>query len=286
MLNPFIYIVWDPRIYLCKVFGLQLRYYSLLWIVGLLAALFLVRKFYKDLKLKEELFDPLFFYCFIGIFIGARVGHCLFYEPSYYLSSFSHFIEMLLPIQITQDGVVLTGYMGLASHGGAIGIFTGICLYCRKYKVRLLTALDLICIATPFTACCIRLGNLMNSEIIGKPTGTDYGFVFSQLNEDFPRHPSQLYEAAAYLVIFIIIICIYRKHRNLAGTGFYFGLCLASIFIFRFFVEFTKEVQSAWESNLPLDMGQLLSIPFIIAGIFYIHHGLKIRHRQIKHVCR
>lgn len=276
-------IVWNPNIELCRFFGFPLRYYSLLWVIGLAAAYFLVRKYYKDMKIGSERFEPLFIYCFFGILIGARLGHCIFYDPGYYFSSLEHFIEMLLPISFTPK-LHLTGYQGLASHGGTIGIFIGILLYCRKYRVRLLTTLDLVCVATPLTACCIRLGNLMNSEIIGKATGTDWGFVFVQLGENFPRHPSQLYEAIAYFIIFIAISLIYRKNRKLVGTGFYIGFCLTTIFLFRFFVEFTKEVQEAWEEALPIDMGQILSIPFVAVGIWLMVHGFKNRFREIKHV--
>ncbi|MCQ2066131.1 MAG: prolipoprotein diacylglyceryl transferase [Bacteroidaceae bacterium] len=282
MTGSLAYIVWNPNLELCRILGFPVRYYSLMWVLGLLAAYLLVRKYYKDMKIDSERFDPLFLYGFFSILIGARLGHCIFYDPQYYFSSFEHFIEMLLPVTFSPK-FALTGYRGLASHGGTIGIFIGILLYCRKYKVRLLSTLDLVCVATPLTACCIRLGNLMNSEIIGKATGTDWGFVFVQLGEDFPRHPSQLYEAIAYLIIFIIISLIYRKKKNLVGTGFYFGFCITAIFLFRFFVEFTKEVQSDWEEGMTLDMGQLLSIPFVIIGIWLIANSMKLRHREIKH---
>ncbi|MBO4499527.1 MAG: prolipoprotein diacylglyceryl transferase [Bacteroidaceae bacterium] len=277
------YINWNPDSELCHLLGFPIRYYSLMWIIGLLAAYLLVKKFYKDMKIDNDRFEPLFLYCFIGILVGARLGHCIFYEPEYYFSSLPNFIEMLLPVSFNPS-FHLTGYRGLASHGGTIGILLAILLYCRRYGVRPLTTLDLVCVATPLTACCIRLGNLMNSEIIGKPTGTDWGFVFVQLGEDFPRHPSQLYEAVAYLLIFVIIMLIYHRNRRLVGTGFYLGLCLASIFLFRFFIEFSKEVQSPWEEELPLDMGQLLSIPFAITGLWLVIRGWKFRSMEIKHV--
>lgn len=278
------YIIWNPDVELCRFLGLPIRYYSLMWVIGLAAAYFLVKKYYKDQKIDNEIFEPLFIYCFISIIIGARLGHCIFYEPEYYFSSIQHFIEMFLPISFTPAGIKLTGYRGLASHGGTIGIFLGILIYCRKYHVRLLSAVDMIAVATPLTSCCIRLGNLMNSEIIGKPTGTDWGFVFAQLGEDFPRHPAQLYEAIAYLVIFIAISLIYRRHRELVGGGFYFGFCIGTIFLFRFFVEYCKEVQSDWEEGMLLDMGQILSIPFIVAGIWMMVYGLKNRHKTYKHI--
>lgn len=268
-------VVWNPELELFRLFGLPVRYYSLMWCIGLVAAYFLVRKFFKDRKISDDTFEPLFIYCFLGSLIGARLGHCIFYQPDYYLSSFEHIIEMLLPIAFTPNGVKMVGYAGLASHGGTIGIFIAIYLYCRKYKVKLLEVVDMICVATPFTAGCIRIGNLMNSEIVGKATGTDWGFIFAALGEDFPRHPAQLYEAIAYFTIFIITILIYKKHKDMIGSGFYFGFCLATIFTFRFFVEFCKEVQVDFEEGMALDMGQILSIPFILIGAYLIYRGIK-----------
>lgn len=268
-------IVWNPELELFRLFGLPVRYYSLMWCIGLVVAYFLVRKFFKDRKISDDTFEPLFIYCFLGILIGARLGHCIFYQPDYYLSSFEHIIEMLLPIAFTPDGVKMVGYAGLASHGGVIGIFIAIYLYCRKYKIKLLEVVDMICVATPFTAGCIRIGNLMNSEIVGKATGTDWGFIFAALGEDFPRHPAQLYEAIAYFTIFIITILIYKKHKDMIGSGFYFGFCLTTIFTFRFFVEFCKEVQVDFEEGMALDMGQILSIPFILIGAYLIYRGIK-----------
>lgn len=265
----FLAVTWNPDSELCRLLGLPIRYYSLMWVIGLLVAYVLVKRFYKDRGIKQEVFEPLFIYCFLGILIGARLGHCLFYEPDYYLTSGKHFIEMLLPIRfMPQGGFKVIGYSGLASHGGTIGIFIGMLLYCRKYKVKLLECIDMVCVATPITAACIRIGNLMNSEIVGKATGTDWGFIFVQNGEDFPRHPAQLYEAIAYIIIFIAIILIYKKHKEKIGSGFFFGFCIATIFTFRFFIEFCKEVQVDFEEGMTLDMGQLLSIPFIIAGIW------------------
>lgn len=273
-------IVWNPELELFRLFGLPVRYYSLMWCIGLVVAYFLVRKFFKDRKISDDTFEPLFIYCFLGILIGARLGHCIFYQPDYYLSSFEHIIEMLLPIAFTPDGVKMVGYAGLASHGGVIGIFIAIYLYCRKYKIKLLEVVDMICVATPFTAGCIRIGNLMNSEIVGKATGTDWGFIFAALGEDFPRHPAQLYEAIAYFTIFIITILIYKKHKDMIGSGFYFGFCLTTIFTFRFFVEFCKEVQVDFEEGMALDMGQILSIPFILIGAYLIYRGIKQKQKQ------
>ena len=185
--------------------------------------------------------------------------------------------EMVTMPDIDVVVAAMVGYAGLASHGGTIGIFIAILMYCKKYKVKLLEVVDMICVATPFTAGCIRIGNLMNSEIVGKATGTDWGFIFAALGEDFPRHPAQLYEAIAYFTIFIISILIYKKHKDMVGSGFYFGFCLATIFTFRFFVEFCKEVQVDFEEGMALDMGQILSIPFMLIGAYFIYRGIKLK---------
>lgn len=275
-MENFLAVIWNPDSIFIRFFGLSIRYYSLMWVIGLVGAYLLVKKFYNDRGLSPEVFDPLFLYCFLGILIGARLGHCLFYEPDYYLTSGKHFIEMLLPIRfMPEGGWKLVGYSGLASHGGTIGIIIGMLLYCRKYKIKVLECIDMVCLATPFTAACIRIGNLMNSEIVGKATGTDWGFVFVQNGEDFARHPAQLYEAIAYFIIFIIMILIYRHNKERVSTGFYFGFCIATIFTFRFFIEFLKEVQVDFEQGMTLDMGQLLSIPFAIAGIWLMLHSRK-----------
>ncbi|MBO7112540.1 MAG: prolipoprotein diacylglyceryl transferase [Bacteroidaceae bacterium] len=273
-METFLAVTWDPNPEFFRFFGLSIRYYSLMWVIGLFVAYKLVQRFYEHRGYSAEVFDPLFLYCFLGILIGARLGHCLFYEPDYYLTSWKHVIEMFLPIRfMPQGGWKLVGYSGLASHGGTIGIILGMILYCRKYKIKVLECIDMVCLATPFTAACIRIGNLMNSEIVGKPTGTDWGFIFVQNGDNFPRHPAQLYEAIAYLIIFVAILSIYRNNRERVSTGFYFGFCIATIFTFRFFIEFFKEVQVDFEIGLPLDMGQILSIPFIIAGVWLMYRS-------------
>lgn len=276
IMENFLAVVWDPDVDFFRLFGISIRYYSLMWVIGLFVAYKLVMRYYRHRGYNPEVFDPLFLYCFLGILIGARLGHCLFYEPDYYLSSGKHVIEMLLPIRfLPEGGWKLVGYSGLASHGGTIGIILGMLLYCHKYKIKVLECIDMVCIATPFTAACIRIGNLVNSEIVGKPTGTDWGFIFVQNGENFPRHPAQLYEAIAYLIIFIIIGLIYRNNRERVGSGFFFGFCIATIFTFRFFIEFFKEVQVEFEHGMTLDMGQLLSIPFIIAGVWLMVRSRK-----------
>ncbi len=158
------------------------------------------------------------------------------------------------------------GYEGLASHGGTIGLIIALYLYYRRTHLNLWIVLDNIAIATPITACFIRLGNLMNSEIIGKVTDVPWAFIFEKVDK-VPRHPGQLYEAIAYAVFFFVGWYLYRHKPQKVGTGFFFGLCLTLIFTFRFFVEYTKDIQVDFESGMFLNMGQLLSIPFVIIGI-------------------
>lgn len=262
------YILWNPDVEAFHILGLSIRWYSLCWLIGLLLAYFIVQRLYRQQKIKDELFDPLFLYCFFGILIGARLGHCLFYQPEYYLTSVKHFIEMIVPIHfMAGGGWKFVGYEGLASHGGTIGLIVALYLYYRRTRLNLWQVLDNIAIATPITACFIRLGNLMNSEIIGKVTDVPWAFIFERVDK-VPRHPGQLYEAIAYFVFFFVGLWFYRKHPQRVGTGFFFGLCLTLIFTFRFFIEYTKDIQVNFESGMLFNMGQILSIPFIIIGIY------------------
>lgn len=267
------YIFWNPDDTLLRIGSFGIRYYSLCWLAGLAGAYFMVKWLYRDQQIKESLFEPLYLYCFISIFVGARLGHCLFYDPAYYLSSWDHFVEMLIPMRHLADGSwKFTGYEGLASHGGTLGLIIGLWLYCRNLKMNIWTVLDNIAIATPITACFIRLGNLMNSEIIGKVTDVPWAFIFTKVDQ-YPRHPGQLYEAIAYALFFFVGWFLYKKAKTRVGTGLFFGLCLTLIFTFRFFVEFTKDIQVDFEAGMPLDMGQLLSIPFVILGVACMKGG-------------
>ncbi|MBO5603702.1 MAG: prolipoprotein diacylglyceryl transferase [Prevotella sp.] len=283
----FNYIQWSPRLEALSLGPFSIRWYSLCWLIGLALAYFIVRKLFyeQDIAIRkkrvkgkweeENLFEPLFIYCFLGILIGARLGHCLFYQPDYFLSSGKHFIEMLLPIHYLPDGGwKFTGYEGLASHGGTIGIMIALWLYAKWSKLPILTIIDNICIATPVTACFIRLGNLMNSEIIGKVTDVPWAFIFERVDMQ-PRHPGQLYEAIAYAIFFFIGWYFYKKKPERVGTGFFFGLCLTLIFTFRFFIEYTKDIQEEFEAGMLLNMGQILSIPFVVFGIWLIVRSFK-----------
>ena len=273
MISELLYILWNPNLVAFHLGPMSIRWYSLCWLLGLASAYFIVKRLYKEQKIKPELFDPLFIYCFVGILIGARLGHCLFYEPDYFLSSGKHIVEMILPIHFMADGSwKFTGYEGLASHGGTIGLIIALWLYVRRTKVNIWRVLDNVAIATPVTACFIRLGKLMNSEIIGKATDVPWAFIFERVDMT-PRHPGQLYEAIAYAIFFVIGWYFYRKKPQRVGTGFFFGLCITLIFTARFFIEFTKDIQEEFEASMLLNMGQLLSIPFVIIGILCMKGG-------------
>ena len=263
-------INWNPDPELFNFFGsFPIRYYGLLWGIGIVLSSIIVQRQYRDRKISEDKFTPLFFYCVIGITLGARLGHCIFYDWSYYQN---HLIEMILPIrQFPSEGWKWIGYKGLASHGGTLGLIIALWLYCRKTKMHYMDVLDMIAVATPICACCIRLANLMNSEIIGKPTDMPWAFVFEQVDM-LPRHPAQLYEAIAYFIFFLGMIYLYKKsdHGQKLHRGFFFGLCLTEIFVFRFFVEFLKENQVDFENTMTLNMGQWLSVPFVIIGIYFM----------------
>lgn len=271
MANLLNYIVWDPDPILFRLGPIALRYYATCWLVGLLLGYLLMQRLYRQQKIGDEKFEPLFIYIFIGILAGARLGHCLFYQPEYFLSQWDHVVEMLIPMHHLPDGSwKFTGYEGLASHGGVIGMFVAIWLYCRNLKVKGWVVLDNMGICSGIAAAFIRIGNLMNSEIIGKVTDVPWAFIFVK-EDQYPRHPGQLYEAIAYLIIFLLIFFIYKKKGpKSVGSGLYFGLCLTFIFTFRFFIEYTKEIQVAFEAGLPMDMGQILSIPLILLGVWSI----------------
>lgn len=274
MLNTLsLFIEWDPNPILFNLFSLPIKYYGLFWAIGIAMGYYVVRYQYEDKKISEKIFEPLFLYCFIGILLGARLGHCLFYDPEYYMANP---LEIFLPIKFLDGGGwKFTGYAGLASHGGTIGLIIALWLYCRKTKMNYMDVLDMIAVATPITACWIRLANLMNSEIIGMPTEVPWAFIFTRVDL-LPRHPAQLYEALAYLALFFIMIFLYKKYDKKFHRGFYFGFCLVFIFVFRFFIEFIKEDQVDFEADMMLNMGQWLSIPFIILGLISIFMGRKL----------
>lgn len=266
-----LFIDWNPDVVAFHLGHFAVRWYSLCWCIGLLSVYLLMHRMFREQKLTEEQFDPMFIYCFVGILVGARLGHCLFYEPEYFLA---HPLEMFLPVKFGADGSWhFTGYEGLASHGGTIGIILALYFFARKVGLTYLHVLDDVAIVTPITAMFIRLGNLMNSEIIGRPTDVPWAFVFERVDM-LPRHPGQLYEAICYALIFLIHWTCYRRWPEKVGTGFFFGLCIFLIFFSRIFIEYTKENQVGFEDGMFFNMGQLLSVPFVLLGGYFICRGI------------
>jgi prolipoprotein diacylglyceryl transferase len=262
--NKLLYINWDVDPQIFEGFGVS--YYGLLFVGGLILSSLIIKFIFKTEKISETIYTKLFYYCFAGIVIGARLGHCLFYQPDYY---FLHPFEMIFPFTIDNGKFILTGYRGLASHGGVIGMLIAIFLFSKKTGMNFLKTLDYIAIVAPLGSTFIRLGNLINSEIIGKETDVPWAFIFHRV-DSIPRHPAQLYESIAYLIMFIVLWILYKKKGMAFKNGFYFGLVFLMIFTFRFLIEFVKERQVPFEYGMSLDMGQFLSIPFILIGLFFV----------------
>lgn len=262
-----LYINWDVNPEIVNILGVSVKYYGLLFLSGLVLCFNILKSIYKKENLSAQAHDALFSYALIGILAGARLGHCIFYDFDYYSQ---HPLEIFLPIQRGPDGAYhFTGFAGLASHGGGIGLMIMLLIYARKFKIPLMTVLDAIAIVLPLGGVFIRLANLMNSEIIGTPTNVPWAFIFHQV-DNLPRHPAQLYEAISYLIIFLLVYLIYKKDIFKIGKGFYFGISILLIFIMRILIEFIKVDQVEFEHGMSLNMGQLLSIPFVLLGLFFI----------------
>lgn len=276
-MNIPLYVTWDVDPNIIDTNGFTLGYYNVLFVTGLILSAWIVKKIFKREGLSEDDYARLALYCLIGIVAGARLGHCLFYQPDYYLK---HPLEMLLPFSWKSGTFEFTGYRGLASHGGAIGLIIAVLLFYRKTGIHFLTTFDYIAIVAPLGGAFIRLGNLMNSEIIGNPTELPWAFIFTRV-DSIPRHPAQLYEAIAYLIFFLIIFTIYHKRGKTLKRGLLFGLVLILIFTFRFFIEFLKQEQVAFEKGLILNMGQWLSIPFILMGFYLLFFYRDPGHKKI-----
>ncbi|MDR1119489.1 MAG: prolipoprotein diacylglyceryl transferase [Dysgonamonadaceae bacterium] len=249
--------------------GREVRWYGLLFAVGFAIGAYIVHEIWKKEKLKEEWFDKLFVYVFVATAVGARLGHCLFYNPGYYLA---HPVEIL---KIWEGG--------LASHGGTLGIIIAVYFYSKKITHQsMLWTFDRLVVPVGLVAAFIRMGNLMNSEVFGRPTGSSWGFRFVRSVEwsrppisAAPCHPTQLYEAFCYLITFAICMWLYWKKDAQKKEGFLFGIFLTGIFLSRFFIEFLKNNQEDFEAGMLLNMGQLLSIPFVVAGLFFVWRAMK-----------
>lgn len=269
---------WDPTFIMLG--NLDIRWYGLMWAIAILAAERICSMTFKHEGLPPRTVESAFIWVVLGTFIGARVGHCLFYEPETYLP------EPWRIITDIRDG-------GMASHGATIGIIIGIIGFVRRNHLPFIWGLDRIAIVAPLSGAIIRFGNLFNHEIVGYPTDAPWGFKFvrhdayrawveysgdvpAEIVAEIPaRHPAQLYEALCYLITFAILIYIYyRKDVGRRRPGLLFGVAMIGIFLTRFFIEFLKERQVDFEQGMSLDMGQLLSIPFIILGIAFIIYAL------------
>ena len=279
-------IVWDPSIGIDLGF-FTIRYYSMMYIIGFAAGYYILKKIFNNEGLDNTYLDPMLTAAIIGTLLGARLGHVFFYDWKKYYSH--HLAEILLPIQQTQDGWKFTGFQGLASHGATIGIFLAVLYFWYKYlkgKQSFLWILDRITLTIPIGAALIRIGNLLNSEIIGKPTGTEYGFIFKKLGESFPRYPTQLYEAGAYLSMLFIMLFLYWKTNLKKYEGMLFGIFFVLLWNVRLFVEFYKEPQDVDDAKLladtGLNTGQWLSIPFILIGIGIIVYSVIAYNKKLK----
>lgn len=249
----------DPVIINIGSFGL--RWYSLGFLVAFLLGYYIIERMFKQENVKEDYLGSLFLYIFLAILIGARLGHCLFYEPDYFLTS-EHWVEIVWPFQNGR----FTGFQGLASHGAAIGILVGLWLYQRKYGLNLWWFLDRLVVVVALGGAFVRLGNLFNSEIYGVETSLPWGFVFERNGETVPKHPTQLYESLSYFLIFGVSIWYYIRKKGHFKTGTIFGWWLVALFGVRLLIEFVKNDQVDFEAGMVLNMGQLLSLPFIIGG--------------------
>ena len=254
------YIYWDPDINVFDLGFFSLRWYSLIFALGFLSGYLKLKHAVAKEGFPEPLLEKLTFYVIISAVLGARLGHVLFYDFQYYIH---HLPEIFLPFTF-RPSFQFVGFQGLASHGGIIAILCALILYSKRYHVKLLWILDRLALVVPLAACMIRLGNLANSEIVGIPADVPWAFVFQQVDK-LPRHPAQLYEAAAYLGIFILLNCFSAKLRK--KPGFTVGLLLTLVFSVRFLMEFLKADQSDFEADMVLNMGQLLSLPFIVLGV-------------------
>ncbi len=258
-----LYIEWNPDPTIIDLGFYSLRWYSILFALGFVLCYILLKKHFKNAGLGEEKLEKLTVYVVLATVIGARLAHCLFYDWEYYSD---HIAEIFLPVRFEPE-FHFTGFQGLASHGGIFGVMVALFLYSRVYKISLVWLLDKLSLVGPLAGVCIRLGNLMNSEIVGKPADVPWAFIFERV-DSVPRHPGQLYEAIAYLLIFFVLNLMYSKSRR--APGFTFGMFMVLLFAARFIIEFYKADQSDFEAGMLLNMGQLLSIPFIILGLVII----------------
>lgn len=280
----FLAIKWDPSIGIDLGF-FTVRWYSLMFVAAFLLGLRLMKKMYINDKIDTNKMDPLFMYTFVSMLVGMRLGEVFFYNWAYYKN---HLLEIVLPFKEKAgsstlfgllEGWEFTGFTGFASHGAAIAIIIAMYFYSRKYLQKpLLFILDRMAIVSALGAFFVRVGNFFNSEIYGKATGSDFGVIFVAEKENFARHPTQLYEAFSYLILFIILWRLYWKTNKKEHLGYLFGVFMIGLWSLRFFIEFLKEAQiderEDWVFN-SLNTGQVLSIPLVLVGFWLMFRKAK-----------
>jgi len=254
------HFVWSLNPVAFSFGSMHIYWYGILFALAILSGLQFMKWVFKLESKDEAMLDSMFIYIVVGIVVGARLGHCLFYDPAFYLAN---------PLKIF---AVWEG--GLASHGGGAGVLIALYLYVKKYKLEYLWLLDRVAIPTALFGFFVRMGNFMNSEIVGHVSNAPWAIVFTKIDE-LPRHPTQLYEAFSYLLIFLVLTLIYKMKRETLSQGFLFGLFLVLVFSARFLVEFVKEKQASYSSDLVLSTGQMLSIPFLLLGFVLIILSLR-----------
>ncbi len=260
-------VVWqaDPEIF--SIGPLSIRWYGLFWALSFYIGYEIISRMYKRDGVARQEVDKLFIYMAIGSIVGARLGHCFFYDFNYYISN---------PFEI-----LMIWQGGLASHGGAIGIVLALYYFRKKVSSKsYLWVLDRVVIPVSLAAFFIRMGNLMNSEIYGHETSLPWGFIFLLRGEEVAKHPTQIYEGLGYIILFASLLILYIKKGKKLPDGFLTGIFAISMFVIRFLIEFVKEVQSPFEEGMLLNMGQILSIPAIIAGVLILMYSLKNKKKE------
>ena len=261
------YVNWnvDPVMFHLGNFGL--RYYSIGFLLAFFFGYVILNRMFKHEKVETKYLDSLVVWMFLAVLVGARLGHCLFYEPDYFCTS-EHWLEIFLPFNIKTGQ--FTGYQGLASHGAAIAVILMIWFFSRKNNINAWWIFDRLVIVVALGGAFIRLGNLFNSEIYGVQTSLPWGFIFERNGETVPKHPTQLYEALAYFLIFAACMVAYMIKKGKLHNGRLFGFWLIALFGVRILIEFIKEEQVDFEKSMTLDMGQWLSIPLVFMGVVLV----------------
>ena len=274
-MNLLLSIHWNANPELFSLGPISIRWYGMMFALGFLFGFSILTRMFKYEGSDPILVEKLFVYVIIATIVGARLGHVFFYGWAYY-SQPQHLIEIILPIAKVDGAYKFVGFQGLASHGGAFGIILAVWLFSKKVSKRpFLWNTDRLIVPVALVGAMIRTGNLMNSEIYGVATNLPWGFIFERNNETIAKHPTMIYEALCYLITFVILMYSYYRKKDLKDrSGFLTGVFFVGIFLTRFLIEFIKENQEAFESGMALNMGQILSIPFVLAGIWLIYHAL------------